>query len=64
MTETNIAYLSGASLEEKVVYGFALTINYGSVISQFVFGSFAGVSSIAVRGKSGSPLSWKDWKIL
>ena len=62
--ETTVSYVSGALIEEKSVYGFAITTTYGSVASQIVFGSFAGISSIAVRGKSGTPLSWKSWKIL
>ncbi|OUN68598.1 hypothetical protein B5G11_12600 [Drancourtella sp. An57] len=62
--ETTVSYVSGALIEEKSVYGFAITIAYGSVVSQIVFGSFSGSSSIAVRGKSGSPISWKSWKIL
>ena len=62
--ETTVSYVNGALIKEKSVYGFAITCNYGSVVSQIVFGSFSGASSIAVRGKSGSPLSWKSWKIL
>lgn len=64
VVDTNIAYVSGAIIEEKSVYGFAITTSYGSVISQIVFGSFSGVSGIAIRGKSGSPLNWKSWKVL
>ena len=64
MKGTNISYLDGALINEKTVYGFAITTNYESVVSQIVFGSMSGASSIAVRGKSGSPLAWKDWKIL
>lgn len=64
MEETTVSYVSGALIEEKSVYGFAITASYGSVVSQIVFGSFSGTSSIAVRGKSGSPLTWKNWKIL
>ncbi|GLG90396.1 hypothetical protein [Sellimonas catena] len=62
--ETTVSYVSGALIEEKSVYGFAITTAYRSVVSQIVFGSFAGTSSIAVRGKSGTPLAWKSWKIL
>ena len=62
--ETTVSYVSGALIEEKSVYGFAITAGYGSVVSQIVFGSMSGASSIAVRGKSGSPLVWKSWKIL
>lgn len=62
--ETTVSYVNGALIEEKSVYGFAITTNYGSVESQIVFGAFSGISSIAVRGKSGTPLSWKSWKIL
>lgn len=64
VVDTNIAYVSGAIIEEKSVYGFAITTSYGPVISQIVFGSFSGVSGIAIRGKSGSPLNWKSWKVL
>lgn len=64
MEETTVSYVSGAVIEEKSVYGFAITAAYGSVESQIVFGSFSGISSIAVRGKSGTPLTWKNWKIL
>lgn len=64
MEITKISYITGALINQKSVYGFALTIKYGSIISQLVFGSFSGVSGIAVRGKSGSPLQWKDWKLL
>lgn len=62
--ETTVSYVTGALIEEKSIYGFAITIAYGSVASQIVFGSFSGISGIAVRGKSGSPLQWKAWKIL
>lgn len=62
--ETTVSYVSGALIEEKSVYGYAITTAYESVVSQIVFGSFAGTSSIAVRGKSGIPLAWKSWKIL
>ena len=62
--ETTVSYVNGALIEEKSVYGFAITASYGSVVSQIVFGSFSGISSIAVRGKSGSPVAWKKWKIL
>ena len=62
--ETTVSYVDGALIEEKIVYGFAITTNYRSVESQIVFGSFSGISSIAVRGKSGTPLLWKSWKIL
>lgn len=64
MTETNVSYVNGALIEEKSVYGFAITTTYGSIVSQIVFGSFDAISSIAVRGKSGKPLTWKSWKIL
>ena len=64
MEKTKISYVNGALINQKSVYGFALTIDYGSVMSQLVFGSFSGASGIAVRGKSGSPLQWKDWKFL
>ena len=64
MTKTNVAYVNGALIEEISVYGFAITVNQGLIVSQIVFGSFAGTSSIAVRGKSGTPLTWKSWKIL
>lgn len=62
--ETTVSYVNGALIEEKSVYGFAITASYGSVVSQIVFGSFTGISGIAVRGKTGSPLAWKSWKIL
>lgn len=64
MEETTVSYVNGALIEKKSVYGFAITTVYGSVESQIVFGSFSGISSIAVRGKSGTPLTWKNWKIL
>lgn len=64
INETCIRYVQGALLEGKSIYGFALTAKAGTVFSQIIFGSFAGVSGIAVRGKSGSPIQWKDWKIL
>ena len=64
MTETNIAYVNGVMLNGKSVYGFAITTALGSVVSQIIIGSFSGESNLAVRGKSGSPISWKSWNFL
>lgn len=64
INETCIRYVQGALLEGKSIYGFVLTAKAGTVLSQIIFGSFTGVSGMAVRGKSGSPIQWKDWKIL
>lgn len=64
INETCIRYVQGALLEGKSIYGFVLTAKAGAVLSQIIFGSFTGVSGIAVRGKSSSPIQWKDWKIL
>lgn len=64
INETCIRYVQGALLEGKSIYGFVLTAKAGTVLSQIIFGSFMGVSGMAVRGKSGSPIQWKDWKIL
>lgn len=64
INETCIRYVQGALLEGKSIYGFVLTAKAGTVLSQIIFGSFTGVSGIAVRDKSGSPIQWKDWKIL
>ena len=64
INKTCIRYVQGALLEGKSIYGFVLTAKAGTVLSQIIFGSFTGVSGIAVRGKSGSPIQWKDWKIL
>mgnify|MGYP000323310797 CR=1 FL=1 len=38
MEKTKISYVNGALINQKSVYGFALTIDYGSVMSQLVFG--------------------------
>ena len=64
INETCIRYVQGALLEGKSIYGFVLTAKAGTILSQIIFGSFTGVSGMAVRGKSGSPIQWKDWKIL
>lgn len=64
INKTCIRYVQGALLEGKSIYGFVLTAKAGTVLSQIIFGSFTGVSGMAVRGKSGSPIQWKDWKIL
>lgn len=64
INETCIRHVQGALLEGKSIYGFVITAKAGSVLSQIIFGSFAGVSGMAVRGKSGNPIQWKDWKIL
>lgn len=64
INETCIRYVQGALLDGKTIYGFVITARAGTVLSQIIFGSFSGVSGIAVRGKSGSPIAWKEWKLL
>ena len=64
MSKTQILYASVITIKQKSVYGFVFTAAYYSVVSQLIFGSFNGVSGIAVRSKSGNPLQWKDWKLL